>query len=59
MLRSFSFTGECVCVFSLAYIIKSSPQVISFYKHENIYMYDESSAPSVRASSAHGRKSLI
>jgi len=47
---------ECVCV---AYIIKSSPQLISSYKHVNIYIYDESSAPSVRASGAHGRNPLI
>ena len=50
----------CLCsLFSSAYIIQFSPQHISSYIHINMYMYDEISAPSVRASGAHGGKPLI
>jgi len=49
----------CLCdPFFSAYIIKSSLQPIgSSYMHINIY--DDSSAPSDRASGARGRKQLI
>jgi len=50
--------SECLCVVSFPRLILSNP-LLSSSAPVNMYIYDESSAPTVRASGAHGRKSLI